>query len=90
MTVINSNAIRSLTAGSRSKSKLSRNKRRRKPVDEKNKKTLIKVDNRHAKLQKYFNADKGKIAKANAQQAYLSTDEGRRLKALSQKNLSKC
>ena len=49
MTVINGNAIRSRTAGSRSKSKLSRNKRRRKPVDENNQKTLIKVNNRYAK-----------------------------------------
>ena len=45
MTVINSNAIRPRTAGSQSKSKLSRNKKRRKPIDEINKKTLIKISN---------------------------------------------
>ena len=61
MTVINSNAIRSRTAGSRSKSKLSRNNRRRKPVDENNQKTLIKVNNRYAKQQKYFSTEKGKM-----------------------------
>ena len=46
---------------------------------------LIKISNGNSKAQKYFSTRKGKIAKANAQEAYLSTNEGKKSKSLAQK-----
>ena len=73
------------TAGSRPKSKLSRNKRRKKPcnqviqsnLDNENT-TLHRKKIKHAQAQKkYFSTPKGKASLAVSQKAYFNNDKGR-------------
>ena len=84
--------IRYRTAGSRPKSKLSRNKKRKKQCTNVN---LSNQDNqniilqrkkiKHAQAQKkYFSTHKGKIALASAKKAYYDTAEGKHVLAKSQ------
>ena len=77
--------IRYRTAGSRPKSKLSRNKRRKKPCiqvnqsnQDKENAILHRKKIKHAQAQKkYFSTDKGKAALALSQKAYFNSQKGK-------------
>ena len=84
--------IRYRTAGSRPKSKLSRNKKRNKPCNQGNQgneNTILdrkKIKRAHTQ-KKYFSTDRGKAALASAKKEYHNTDRGKAVLASAQKGI---